>query len=40
MDLDALTPSPECPAEQLQKLKLAIPEVWMSSFHTHSSLHL
>lgn len=27
VDLEALAPSPECPADQIQRLKLAIPEV-------------
>ncbi|KAM3595037.1 uncharacterized protein V6R79_017444 [Siganus canaliculatus] len=27
LDLEALAPSPECPADQLNKLKLAVPEV-------------
>lgn len=28
VDVDALMPSPECPTDQLQKVKLALPEVW------------
>ncbi|KAF3845083.1 hypothetical protein F7725_008246 [Dissostichus mawsoni] len=32
VDLEALAPSPECPAEQLQKLKFAIPEVMQTLF--------
>lgn len=27
VDVDTLAPSPECPADQLQKLKLALPNV-------------
>ncbi len=27
VDLEALAPSPECPPDQLLKLKLALPEV-------------
>ncbi|KAA8578682.1 hypothetical protein FQN60_017502, partial [Etheostoma spectabile] len=32
VDLEALAPSQECPADQLQKLKLAIPEVMQTLF--------
>ncbi|CAJ1074541.1 LOW QUALITY PROTEIN: nesprin-2 [Xyrichtys novacula] len=32
VDLEALTPSPECPADQVQKLKLAVPEVMQTLF--------
>ncbi|GLD47572.1 nesprin-2 [Lates japonicus] len=32
VDLDALASSPECPADQIQKLKLAIPEVMQTMF--------
>lgn len=41
VDLDALAPSPECPADQIQKVKLVIPEVWMiSSLFVHLSYSL
>ncbi|XP_068574223.1 nesprin-2-like [Cebidichthys violaceus] len=32
VDLEALAPSPECPADQLEKLKLAAPEVMQTLF--------
>lgn len=31
MDLEALSPSPECPADHVQRLKLAVPEVRLMS---------
>lgn len=37
MDVDALLPSPEFSADQLQKLKLAIPEVCLFVFFLHLS---
>lgn len=38
VDLEALNPSSECPADQLLKLKLAVPEVLaLPSFLSHIS---
>lgn len=33
VDLEALAPSPECPADQLQRLRLAVPEVGTICVH-------